>query len=296
MMLRQSTFGCLAGLAILSLPLALLSDSAQPAKERIAGLINQLGSDKYADREKATQELNSIGPVVLPQLRAAAHSGSSEARQRIQQIIKRLEDRLTAETLLAPRMITLDFMDTPVTAAAEELQKQSGYRFVIQPLADRRITLKTGEVPFWQAVDKLCQVGSLEDLTMATITLRDRKPSVFPTCYHGALRLRLVGTPSNKDPFSRQFKHTEDRASTDTAGFMLEVSAESPLRWFSILGSPKITRAEDDLGQVFSSIPDEVDQVQVTNWSKPLSPLDDVGLSREAPFRFRAGSTKSEQD
>jgi hypothetical protein len=52
--------------------------------------------------------------------------------------------------------------------AIEELQRQSGYQIIVQgdraPLAARNITLETGEVPFWEALDKLCQAGALREV------------------------------------------------------------------------------------------------------------------------------------
>ena len=56
-----------------------------------------------------------------------------------------------------------------VLDAVNELSKQSGYPIQIDgdrtQLAQRKITLETGETTFWQAFDLLCQKGGLTDVT-----------------------------------------------------------------------------------------------------------------------------------
>src|SRR5262245_4193235 len=86
----------------LSLPLVLLLVTTglcektvvdQPTNDRIAQLITLLGSDKYSERQRATQELETIGVVALPQLRVAANVGMLESKLRAQGIVKRIEEK-----------------------------------------------------------------------------------------------------------------------------------------------------------------------------------------------------------
>jgi hypothetical protein len=66
-------------------------------------------------------------------------------------------------------MLRLEFKDTPVTEAVKQLVIKSGYRIVIQgdsrKLAERKVTLDTGETTFWQAFDQLCQKAGLVQVT-----------------------------------------------------------------------------------------------------------------------------------
>src|SRR5262245_61676696 len=65
-------------LAALLWPLAGVLSAAEPGKDadaqRIARLIEQLGSTQFTEREAATQELARLGPTALDGLRQAAEA------------------------------------------------------------------------------------------------------------------------------------------------------------------------------------------------------------------------------
>ena len=66
--------------------------------DRIAALILQLGSRKYATREAATRELRAIGePAWYPLRKAAAASPDEEARRRAKQLAQEIAQRLFVE-------------------------------------------------------------------------------------------------------------------------------------------------------------------------------------------------------
>ena len=64
---------------------------------------------------------------------------------------------------LAPKMVKLNLTNVSVVDAIAELSRQSGYGIQIvgdrSVLANRMITLQTGEVSFFQAMDQLCRQG-----------------------------------------------------------------------------------------------------------------------------------------
>jgi hypothetical protein len=63
--------------------------------ERIAGLIKQLGHDKYPRREAASRGLEAVGQQALPALRkAAAASKDAEIRRRARWLVHRIRQRL----------------------------------------------------------------------------------------------------------------------------------------------------------------------------------------------------------
>lgn len=70
---------------------------------------------------------------------------------------------------IAPTKVHLRFNDTPVDKAVAELSRKTGYFIFLDDaegkgkgkLKERKITLDTGEVPFWEAFEKLCAAGSL---------------------------------------------------------------------------------------------------------------------------------------
>lgn len=133
--------------------------------DRVAKLIEQLGSDSFADREAATRGLERLGAAALEGLRKAAQSNDVETRRRAEALVKKIEKELASEELMRAKRVRLRFSDTPLPEAVAELAKQSGYEIALEDpdgkLKERKVTLATDEVPFWQAVDLLCKAGGL---------------------------------------------------------------------------------------------------------------------------------------
>jgi RNA polymerase sigma factor (sigma-70 family) len=158
---------------------------------RISGLIDRLGSNKFAEREKAAQELDRIGLPALDALRRAAQGNDPERRRRAEDLVKKIEEREQAAALLRPKRVHLVYKDTPLPEAVADFQKQSGYELTLSDpagkLRKRRITLDTGDVTFWQALDQFCgKAGLVEAQT--------------PTAQDNA-RLRLPSSPSLDPPW-----------------------------------------------------------------------------------------------
>jgi hypothetical protein len=91
--------------------LALLRRQLKPATEpnagRIARLLEDLGSDRYATREQATRELEKLGEEIAPALaRALGGQPSLEMRRRLEGLCDRLaRAALTPEALRQVRAI-----------------------------------------------------------------------------------------------------------------------------------------------------------------------------------------------
>ena len=154
----------LLGLGLLALTIP-TSAADKPSDAEIAKLIKQLGSDEYAVREKASEALDKIGAPALEALRKAIKDGDAEISRRAEDLVGRIEKRGETASILAAKKVKLAFKDTPVPQAVEELRKQSGYNIVLQDpkntLKDRKVTLDTGEVSFWEALDRLCEKAGL---------------------------------------------------------------------------------------------------------------------------------------
>jgi hypothetical protein len=161
---RLLCLGLTLGLGLAGLALA-RCDAGQDDDSHIAALVKKLGSTNYTEREKAKKDLEALGMAALGQLRQAAKTDDLETRTRCEKLIEKLEAKLVAENLLAPKKVHLKLKDVTVAQALEELHKLSGYTIVIDgdsaPLTKRTITLDTGEVTFWEALDQLCDKGKL---------------------------------------------------------------------------------------------------------------------------------------
>jgi hypothetical protein len=157
------------GLGVASLGTLPSSAAEKADAERIAKLIEQLGSGTFDDREKATEQLDAIGGPALDALKKATQSKEEEVKRRAEELVKKIEKRVEAEKILQPKRVTLKFKDTPVAEAVAEFQKQSGYSVTLhdpqKKLADRKVTYETKETPFWEALDQFCEKADLVEAT-----------------------------------------------------------------------------------------------------------------------------------
>jgi hypothetical protein len=256
--------------------------AARPEPDPIARLVIQLGSKHFKDREAATQALDAIGLPALEPLRRAARGTEPEVRRRAAYLVQKIEKRLESERLLAPRHLHLVWKDTPVPEAVNELSRQAGVPIVLSNadrarLADRKITLDTGETTFWDALDQLCRKATLVErrqeptkahadrvltdgrggqiiimdgnLTTGSppqsrLTLADGKPEPLPTCQAGGVRVRALA-PSTPHPGLRK-THGETFV-------LLEILPEAAIKWRGVV-DVQVERAVDDRGQSLAQV------------------------------------------
>jgi hypothetical protein len=139
-----------------------------PAPAEIQTLIQQLGSDEFADREAAEKKLNAIGVPALTNLRAAMRSQNPEVARRAQDLVRKIERRAENEKTLAPTLVELDAKDRRLDDVLADLSRQAGCDVVLGgikqgELADRKVTLSTGgKVPLWEAMLKLCDTADIQ--------------------------------------------------------------------------------------------------------------------------------------
>ena len=146
--------------------IAIPSGAAEPVDaKKIAKLIEQLGGDEFSEREKASAELDAIGAPALEALRKAAKNTDVEVSKRSADLVVKIEKRGETARLLAPKKVHLVYKETPLNEAIADFTKKSGYPINVVDaegkLKDRKITLDTGEVTFWQAFDQFCEKAGL---------------------------------------------------------------------------------------------------------------------------------------
>jgi len=153
----------------------------KPDAAQIARLVAQLGSDRYEEREAASESLDALGTTALDSLRVALKSPSPETRKRAGDLVQRIEKRLETAELTQPKMIRLVYNDTPVTEAVQDIARKTGFPVQIEgdqtKLANRKITLDTGEIPFWQAVDQFCEKAGFVERGSVAIA-ETNKPAI----------------------------------------------------------------------------------------------------------------------
>jgi hypothetical protein len=148
----------------IALPRAARADPKEDA-ERIGRLIAQLGSPQYGEREEASRDLAACGTAALKALRRAAQSGDPEVSRRAVVLVRRMERRLETDRLLAPQRMRLEFRDTPLPEAVAAFARRTGYPIKLEgddgKLAERKVTLDTGDTTFWPAFDRFCAAAGL---------------------------------------------------------------------------------------------------------------------------------------
>ncbi len=268
-----------AGIAI---GVTLFTGPPAAADEQVGRLIAQLGSKQFAEREAASAALDALGEPALASLRKARTSEDAEISRRAEGLVARIERRVESARLLEPKRVRLVYQEARVLEALADAARQTGLPLEFEgdrtPLSRRTLTLDTGDVSVWEALDQFKQAAGLaERLTPANnirngtkttvevqngmiiqrqilisssyldarslhdtrIVLVEGKSSALPTHQVGAVRVRAVPGPNPAPPGLRQ---------PGEVLFNLEVTPQPGLPWQGVL-DVRVHRAVDEHGQ-----------------------------------------------
>jgi hypothetical protein len=143
-------------------------------------LVTKLGSDDFREREAAAVALEKAGSAALPALREATNSTNPEVRQRAQEIAFKLQRTVDSTSYIAPKKLALNYRDTPLGVAINDLKARTGLNITLDtnriknPL--RTVTLVTGELPAWEALDQFCTAAGLKEVFRADLDLPKQPP------------------------------------------------------------------------------------------------------------------------
>jgi hypothetical protein len=265
--------------------------------DEIDKLVAQLNSSKYAQRVTAAKALEDIGAPALPALQRAAENGELEMRHRAAAIIERIEHRLAVAPLLTGSKIRLVYKDMPVLEAVSDLGAKLGWRVDVEgdrvPLHSRKITLDTGEVPFWEAFAQFCKAAGLVERKVPAVSdgkvllpgrlaliLGEAKP--LPTALAGPLRLRVL---------------TADAAS---GALVLEVAPQLKMPWLGTR-AVRITKVVGADGQSLplpepyvASTPSDEDKTPDWRTSAPGTVFQPEVVRLELPAAIAQGTVLKE--
>ncbi len=171
--------------------------------DRIGRLIRQLGSERFAEREKALKELDKIGLPALEALQEAAQAADPEVRRRAAELANKIEQQQESEALLRAQRVHLRYKDTPLYEALRDFQEKCGFPLSVQDtdgkLKKRTITLDTGDVTFWDALDQFCKAAGLVEAGRTDLPQAAR-PMMPPAGLPGGGMPRLPGNPGRLIP------------------------------------------------------------------------------------------------
>jgi hypothetical protein len=249
--------------------------------KKTAALITRLGDVDFAERQAASAALDALGAEALPALRRARESDDAEVSRRAIELIEAIQLREQTRKLLQPKKIRITGKDVRLREVLDELARKGGgdFRLADQKLAERKLTLDTGDVTYWAAVQKICEAAAIHEQPPAAIKttttpsreddlrmmrrgrrvmylndrnlsgyfqgegptiLQDGKGPALPATVHGALRVRAMPPEAaSADPSKG------DRS----VPLYLEIKPEPHVSWEAI-ASVHIDRAVDDQGQV----------------------------------------------
>jgi hypothetical protein len=170
--------------------------------EQIAQWLKELGDNSYKVREAATKALIEVGQPAVPGLEQAMRGNDPEVRRRAESMIETIE----VNEALAPTLIDLKVADMPAPDVVTLFNRQSRLKLDLVPqqgpartqMEQKKLTLDMDGVPFWEALDRLCEAAGLTVLsltpTQAQVQLAEAGSRFrAPTAYSGPFRMRVTG-------------------------------------------------------------------------------------------------------
>ena len=241
-----------------------------PATATPAELVIQLGSDDFREREAAVAALEKAGAAAIPALQEAMKSEIPEVRQRAAPILHKLQRASDSTARLAPKKVSLNYKDTPLGTAVNDLKARTGLNIVFDhnrvanPI--RKVTCVTGEVPVWEALDLFCAAAGLketfqQELDVPKVQIAGRRgytpPPQIPNA--DATPIVLVDGKSARLPGDRATAvrvialppsfpgHRVTLGSGDTT-LCFDITPAPGLNWQDV-NAVKVTRLIDDAGR-----------------------------------------------
>jgi hypothetical protein len=268
---------CQWGSAMSAVLVVVVALALAPGNQGANELIARLGAPRFADREAAASALEALGRAALPSLQAARQHPDLEIRSRVNGLVIKIEGAL----LLEPTPVRLDFQDRPVEEVIPEIARRAGIPLVYNVRGPSRMITLLSErpVPFWEALDRLCEAGGLGYAFNPPngSNLNNRALLLAPgfegmggrRSDHGPFRVNLIGLHYERNlvfvggpdplPTLRRFApdapppvppvpSTDGRLATEQFVVRIQAASEPHLS-VRQTGPLKLTAAADDLGR-----------------------------------------------
>lgn len=283
---------CLAALLIAT-GTCLAQDAA--LRDRVAQLVEKLGSSKPEDRDAAEKSLTALGVKALALLPASPEKAADDdLKMRLDRVRTALET-VGEQALLGPSMITIQGEGIRLSDALRELQKQSG-----NALTDLRaqaggdsgnpaLDLDIKDKPFFEALDEIARKAGGLTLDFAT---GDGSIGLLPPGGMYADPIADAKTPAPRPmiqfvgPFRVVLKEISSQRDIATArsraNALFEVAWEPRLRPMLLSLKSESLEIVDDRGE---KVEPEVMEESMTTVLRPESSSADLYLNMIAPAR-----------
>lgn len=134
-----------------------------PAQDEshIRALLQKLDDDSIEVRAAAAVELATLGRAAVPLMKRVAADSGPERRDRLAEIIRKIEDRERLAALLPPpSFITLDAKNRPLREVFQALGRQSRTPIDLTGIPeDARVTVSLQKLPYWKALEEICRAS-----------------------------------------------------------------------------------------------------------------------------------------
>jgi hypothetical protein len=228
---------------------------------RVARLIRDLGAESFDRRREAHEVLRSLGSLPREQLeQALEETNDPEVRLQARQLL----EQLRIDELWEPAFFNASTAETEDASTASarlaELAQQSGNRLLVGdqygPFKDGPVTIDASRIPFWKAVDQLCQqsgnhVRPHYDTRNPGLVVVSGAPGDYPVAYSGPLRAKLSGA---KRVFIEELDYEALESDvTHTFQLNLQIMWEDRFRLVGYRSQPTLVEAITDTGEQLSS-------------------------------------------
>ena len=128
---------------------------------RVPELLAKLDDDSIEVRAAAALALIDLGKTALPALRQLIPSAGVELKDRLNEIIRKIQDRDRLSSLLPPpSRISINAKNRPLREVFEKLSKQTTTPIdYSQVPEDAKVTVALDRMPLWKALDRICRAS-----------------------------------------------------------------------------------------------------------------------------------------
>jgi WD40 repeat protein len=221
---------------------------------QIANWIEQLRDARQ--RAAAGKALEEVGTPAIAELTRVAAGGDANVSQQAREVL----DRIAVAEALTPTRVGLKLNGATIEEAVKALARQAGMPLTYQPRQRsvppprKKITLELNGVPFWEALDQLCEAAELVYSMRYTASgpalrlLDGMPPPRGRITYAGPFRLQATGVSSSQSLALLNKGANRSRQLTLTINQRVE-PANAILLGFA----PRVLEARDAAGQSLQS-------------------------------------------
>lgn len=147
---------------------------------RVHDQLRKLDDDSIEARASAAAALIEMGKAALPALKRALAGAGVELKDRLGDVIRKIQDRERLATLLPPlSRITLEAKDQPLREVFQKVSKQTATAIDASEVPeDAKVTVSLDRVPLWKAIDQICRASG-----RVMMEIRSDRIAIVPETY-----------------------------------------------------------------------------------------------------------------